>query len=347
MRKKVLILSSSPRKGGNSDTLCDQFLAGALEAGHAAEKVSLREKVVGYCTGCGACTKGGRRCPQKDDAAEILDQMVQADVIVMATPVYFYSMAAQMKTLIDRACARYQEIRDKEFYFVVAAADGSRKAMHRTLESFRGFTSCLGGAQEKGVVYDTGAWEVGDIQGSPAMKEAYQMGMAIWPDLEPGTQRPVQPASHDGSPRWPSRRIASMYAVGLNSFGGPEVLHLVELPDPHPAPGQVRVKVRAAGINPVDVLVTLRPGHESLLDRGIRALFVNVREHVTDHAAMVSLGQQASRGLLPMRVAAMFPAAEAAAAHRRFAKGGLRGRLVLDFDGLPGGSDSTGSTQLG
>jgi multimeric flavodoxin WrbA len=179
MGKKVLILSSSPRKGGNSDTLCDCFLAGALEGGHQVEKVFLGDREIGYCTGCGACTNGVRRCPQKDDAAGILDQMVHADIIVMASPVCFYTMAAQMKTLIDRTCARYQEIRDKEFYFIVAAADGSRKAMHRTLEGFRGFTSCLDGAHEKGVIYGTGVWEVGDIKGSPATKEAYQMGLSL------------------------------------------------------------------------------------------------------------------------------------------------------------------------
>ncbi|WP_306591294.1 flavodoxin family protein [Geothrix sp. 21YS21S-4] len=179
MGKKVLILSSSPRKGGNSDLLSDRFLAGAREGGHAAEKVFLRDRAIGYCTGCGACSKGGKPCPQKDDMAEMLDQMVRADVIVMATPVYFYAMAGQMKTFIDRTCARYQELRDKEFYFILAAADGSRKAMHRTLEGFRGFTSCLDGARERGVVYGTGAWEVGDIKGAPAMKEAYQMGLSL------------------------------------------------------------------------------------------------------------------------------------------------------------------------
>lgn len=179
MGKKVLILSSSPRKGGNSDTLCERFLAGAMEAGHSAEKAFLRDKTIGYCTGCGACTKGAKNCSQKDDMAKVLDQMVNADVIVMATPVYFYTMAAQMKTLIDRTCARYQEISNKEFYFILAAADGNKKAMHRTLEGFRGFTSCLEGAREKGVVYGTGAWEVGDIQDSPAMKEAFQMGLSL------------------------------------------------------------------------------------------------------------------------------------------------------------------------
>ena len=77
----------------------------------------------------------------------------------------------------DRTCARYQEISDKGSFLILAAADGSRKAMDRTLEGFRAFTSCLDGAQEKGVIHGAGAWEVGDIEGSPAMKAAYQMGL--------------------------------------------------------------------------------------------------------------------------------------------------------------------------
>ena len=177
MSKRVLVISSSPRKGGNSDLLCDQFLRGAVEAGHRGEKLRVAERSIAYCTGCGACTRKKGGCSQRDDMAAVLQKMVEADVLVLATPVYFYTMAAQMKTLIDRCCARYQEIRDKEFYFIVAAADGSRPAMTRTLEEFRGFTSCLDGAREKGVVYGVGAWNIGDIQGSPAMDEAYRMGL--------------------------------------------------------------------------------------------------------------------------------------------------------------------------
>jgi len=177
MSKRVLVISSSPRKGGNSDLLCDQFLRGAVEAGHRAEKLRVVERSIAYCTGCGACTRKQGGCSQRDDMAAVLRKMVEADVLVLATPVYFYTMAAQMKALIDRCCARYQEIRDKEFYFILAAADPSRPALDRTLEGFRGFTSCLDGAREKGVVYGTGAWNIGDIQGSPAMDEAYRMGL--------------------------------------------------------------------------------------------------------------------------------------------------------------------------
>ncbi len=92
---------------------------------------------------------------------EVLDKMIAADVIVMATPVYFYTMNAQMKTLIDRTCSRYTEIRNKDFYFIVAAADSRKRAMERTLEGFRAFTSCLSRAREKGIIYGTGAWKKG------------------------------------------------------------------------------------------------------------------------------------------------------------------------------------------
>ncbi|WP_455593271.1 flavodoxin family protein [Bacteroides sp.] len=179
MSKKVLIISASPRKGGNSDTLCDQFMQGAHEAGHQVEKIFLRNKKVNYCTGCGSCYNQSKPCPQKDDTAAIIEAMIAADVIVMATPVYFYTMDAQMKTLIDRTCARYTEISNKQFYFIATAADNDHEAMKRTFEGFRGFTDCLNGAEEKGVIYGTGAWQMGEIKSKPAMQEAYNMGKTV------------------------------------------------------------------------------------------------------------------------------------------------------------------------
>jgi len=179
MSKNVLVLSSSPRRGGNSDRLCDQFLKGAQVAGHQAEKVFLKDKSINYCTGCGACLNGAKSCPQKDDMAAILEKMIAADVIVLATPVYFYTMCARMKTLIDRTCARYTELSNKAFYFIVAAAGSNTQAMDRTLEGFRGFTSCLKGAKEKGVIYGTGAWNIGDIEDSAAMTQACDLGKAV------------------------------------------------------------------------------------------------------------------------------------------------------------------------
>ena len=126
------------------------------------------------CYGC----RGTGVCVQKDDMASVLEKLIAADVIVLATPVYFYSMDGQMKTLIDRTLPRYTEIRDKEFYFIATAAD-QKAAMERTIEGLRGFTDCLPGACVQGVIYGAGAWQLGDIQGNPAMAQAYAMGKNI------------------------------------------------------------------------------------------------------------------------------------------------------------------------
>ncbi|WP_419726469.1 flavodoxin family protein [Terrisporobacter petrolearius] len=178
MSKKVLILSGSPRKNGNSDILCDEFRRGAIESGNEVEKIFVSGKKINYCTGCYACSKSGK-CVQKDDMAEVLQKMVDSDVIVIATPVYFYTMDGQVKTLIDRTVARYTEISNKEFYFIATAAVNNEKLMERTIDGFRGFTDCLDGAKEKGIIYGKGAWQAGEIKGTKAMKEAYGMGKLV------------------------------------------------------------------------------------------------------------------------------------------------------------------------
>ena len=179
MRKNILVIAGSPRKGGNSDLLCDEFIRGAKESGHHVDEIFLRDKIIGYCNGCGSCTENGGVCLQEDDMAEILEKLLVTDVIVMATPVYFYTIDAQMKTFIDRTAAKYTEISGKEFYFIITAADPDKASLERTVECFRGFTSCLPDPIEKGIIYGAGAWAIGDIINMPAMKEAYEMGRAI------------------------------------------------------------------------------------------------------------------------------------------------------------------------
>lgn len=98
---KVLAISASPRKGGNSDVLCDQFLKGAAEAGNEIKKIALGQVNISPCAACYGCSKS-HRCVKKDDMSQILQELIDADVIVLATPVYFYSMDAQMKIMIDR-----------------------------------------------------------------------------------------------------------------------------------------------------------------------------------------------------------------------------------------------------
>lgn len=177
--KNVLIISASPRKNGNSALLCGRFAQGAEESGHKTETVFLASENIRYCMGCGVCNST-HQCVMKDDMAEILDKMVNADVIVLATPVYFYSMDGQMKTFIDRTVPRYTEIKNKDFYFIMTAADTEKDSLNRTMEAFRGFTQdCLEGAKEAGIIYGTGAWQIGEIKETPAYDEAYEMGKNI------------------------------------------------------------------------------------------------------------------------------------------------------------------------
>ncbi len=176
--KKVLILSGSPRKNGNSDILCDEFARGAAEAGHQVEKIRVAEKSIGYCRACYAC-RGTGVCAIKDDMDEIMQKMISADVLVLASPVYFYSVDAQLKALIDRTVARWTKVKDKEFYYIVTAADSDKKAAATTLACFRGYADCVEGAREKGIVYGMGVYEKGEVKSTPAMTEAYEMGKAV------------------------------------------------------------------------------------------------------------------------------------------------------------------------
>jgi len=176
--KKVLILSGSPRKNGNSDILCDQFAKGAVEAGHQVEKIRVAEKTVGYCRACYACRDTGI-CAIKDDMTEIMQKMIDCDVMVLASPVYFYSIDAQLKAVIDRSVARWTEVQNKEFYYIATAADEDISSADTTLACFRGYADCVEGAKEMGAICGMGVYEKGEINNKAAMIEAYEMGKKV------------------------------------------------------------------------------------------------------------------------------------------------------------------------
>ena len=178
MSKKVLVISSSPRKNGNSDTLCDQFIRGATDAGHIAEKVFLSDKKIGYCIACCTCITESK-CSQNDDMGEIIGKLIDCDVLVLATPVYFYCMSAQLKTFIDRIMPRYMEIKNKKIYFILTAADTKVASVYETLVSLRGFIKTLPDSEEKGSVHGLGMWDMGDALDSHKMVEAYKMGKTL------------------------------------------------------------------------------------------------------------------------------------------------------------------------
>lgn len=179
MSKTVLILSTSPRKGGNSDTLAEEFARGAREAGHQVEKIELYNKAIGFCRGCLACQKT-RRCVIHDDADMIAQKMLTADVLVFATPIYFYEMCGQMKTLLDRSNPLYPaDYAFREVYLLAAAADGELSAMDGAVKGLEGWLACFEKAKLAGTVFGGGADAVGTIQGNPALREAYEMGVKV------------------------------------------------------------------------------------------------------------------------------------------------------------------------
>lgn len=179
MSKKILILSGSPRKNGNSDILCDEFARGAVESGHQVEKIRVAEKKIHPCIACYHCRDNGGNCVFQDDMAEVLQKVINAQVLVLASPVYFYSVDAQLKAVIDRTVARWLEVKNKEFCYIVTMADEEAASADTTLACFRGYADCVEGAVERGVIIGGGVYEAGAVKQSEVMLKAYEMGKNI------------------------------------------------------------------------------------------------------------------------------------------------------------------------
>ena len=177
--KNVLVISTSPRKGGNSESLALEFAKGAEEAGNKVETVFFREKNIGFCKGCLACTKTNR-CVIKDDAAELVEKMLAADVIAFATPIYYYEMSGQMKTLLDRGNPMYSaDYSFRDIYLLSAAAEEVENVPKRAVSGLEGWIECFPKSHLAGTVFAGGVNAVGDIKGHSALNKAYEMGKAI------------------------------------------------------------------------------------------------------------------------------------------------------------------------
>ena len=176
MSKKVLVISTSLRKGGNSETLADEFIRGAKEGDSEVEKISLVEKNIAFCRGCLACLKAGK-CVIADDAVEIARKMSEADIIAFATPIYYYEMCGQMKTLLDRVNSLYgTEYRFRDIYMLATAAEDEESAFEKAENGLQGWVECFPKAHLAGSVFAGGVDAVGAIAGHTALKKAYEMG---------------------------------------------------------------------------------------------------------------------------------------------------------------------------
>lgn len=180
MSKKVLIISTSLRKNANSEILARETEKGAKDAGHDVEFVTLKDKTINFCKGCLACQKLGH-CVINDDANAITDKMKEADVIVWATPVYYYEMSGQMKTMIDRANALFSTgHRFKEIYLIATAADSSQGVIQTVINGLNGWIACFDGVKLCGYVEGAGLEGPNEAStNAKLLEEAYNMGKNI------------------------------------------------------------------------------------------------------------------------------------------------------------------------
>ena len=174
----ILIISGSPRKGGNTELLADAFAKGAAEH-HHVEIVSVRDYKVNPCVGCNACFKTNGICAQKDDMAIIYEKMNQADMLVIASPVYFYGISAQLKIVIDRF---HNPIRNtfhiKKMALLLVGAATLPELFDAILTEYN-----LGlkyfNIEDAGKILVRGVKDKGDIKGTSFLEDAYQLGISI------------------------------------------------------------------------------------------------------------------------------------------------------------------------
>lgn len=179
MSKKVLIISTSLRKGSNSEQLARAFAQGAVEAGHQVERIPLAGKDIHFCRGCLACQET-QECVIHDDASRIAEKMLTADVLVFATPIYYYEMSGQMKTMLDRANPLYpSDYAFRDVYLLTTAADENEHAMDAAAKGLEGWVACFPKARLAGRLFGGGVDWAGAIKGNPVLEQARKMGAEI------------------------------------------------------------------------------------------------------------------------------------------------------------------------
>ena len=177
-KMKILVLTGSPRKGGNSATLADSFIKGAKEAGHSIERFDAAFKKVHPCIACNSCVMDGP-CVFKDDFEFVRKHIVDADCVVFATPMYYFGISAQLKAVIDRFYAINGSIHvPKKAVLLMTYANTAAseavpiKSHYDVLLKYLGWT-------DAGQVIAPGVWPVGAIAHTKYPEQAYQLGKHI------------------------------------------------------------------------------------------------------------------------------------------------------------------------
>lgn len=177
--KKVIVVTSSPRKNGNSEILAQKFAEGAGTAGNEVQFVAVRDIGLQFCTGCLYCNSHDR-CILSDGMNTLYDSIQNADVLVFATPVYFFAVSGQLKTFLDRLNALYyRDNKFKDVYLLATSADGEESAMDGAVKDIQGWIDCFEGVTLKGVIRGVNVTEKGEINNTVFPEQAYNMGKSI------------------------------------------------------------------------------------------------------------------------------------------------------------------------
>ena len=177
--KKIVIVSSSPRVDGNSETLAKNFMKGAVESGNQVEYISINDIDLKFCKGCFYC-QNHDGCVLKDGMNALYSKFEQADVLVFATPVYYYSVSGQLKTFLDRLNPLYpRDNKFKEVYLLCASHDSNPNAMDGCVSDVNGWISCFDGVTFKGVLRAVGIEKYGEVLKTDFPLKAYEMGKGI------------------------------------------------------------------------------------------------------------------------------------------------------------------------
>ena len=177
--KKVVVISTSLRAGSNSQFLAEKFAEGAKAAGNEVEFISLRGKDIKFCMGCLACQKLGA-CVIKDDVPAIMESVLNADVVCWATPIYYYEMSGQMKTLIDRMNAMYpKDYKFRDVYLLATATENEEETPKRAETGLTGWIDCYPKSRLAGTLFCGGVTMPNDIKDNSKLQEAYEMGKNV------------------------------------------------------------------------------------------------------------------------------------------------------------------------
>ena len=177
---RVVIITTSLRARSNSDILAEKVAEGAKAAGHKVEVISLKDKTISFCKGCLACQKTFK-CVIKDDAMEIAEKVKEADTLVFTTPIYYYEMSGQMKTLLDRLNPLYpSDYRFRNVYMLMTAAEDEAFVCKKAVSGLEGWIDCFGKAEFKGSLFCGGINDMGEAaEKNEELKEAYKFGETL------------------------------------------------------------------------------------------------------------------------------------------------------------------------